>query len=148
MTGTIYFIQGENGPIKIGHTTGKPMTRLKSLQTGHPHKLTLLATAPGTKQMEKALHLRFRQYQLEGEWFKPSQELLDYIYPVINMRPVGFQISGIRLPTDLQTLLDSIEKAYVLAALDKADGSKTHAAVLLGVSFRSMRYRIDKFNIE
>jgi two-component system response regulator PilR (NtrC family) len=40
--------------------------------------------------------------------------------------------------------LDDLERRHLLAALDQAGGVKTKAADLLGLSFRSFRYRLAK----
>lgn len=45
---------------------------------------------------------------------------------------------------DLQLHLDDIEKQYLERALEQADGVKQEAAKLLGLSFRSFRYRSKK----
>jgi two-component system response regulator PilR (NtrC family) len=49
---------------------------------------------------------------------------------------------------DLQTMLDRIERQTIVEALSKTRGNRTAAAKLLGVSFRSLRYRIERLNIE
>ena len=45
---------------------------------------------------------------------------------------------------DLQGVLDGLERRYLQLALQKAGGVKTEAAKLLGLTFRSMRYRLAK----
>jgi len=49
---------------------------------------------------------------------------------------------------DLEKIVGDIERAYILKALEKAGGIKKKAAELLGISFRSIRYRISKHNIQ
>lgn len=81
--GTIYFIKSdETKEIKIGYTSGEVEKRLKSLQTGHPYKLQVLATMPGSRDDEKNLHERFASSRLSGEWFKPYPDLLVFIATV------------------------------------------------------------------
>ncbi|MHB8766769.1 MAG: sigma-54 dependent transcriptional regulator, partial [Deferrisomatales bacterium] len=48
---------------------------------------------------------------------------------------------------DLEKLLESVERRYLDEALGRAGGNKTEAARLLGLSFRSMRYRLDKLGM-
>ena len=48
---------------------------------------------------------------------------------------------------DLDALLTGIEKRYLLDALHVAKGIKTDAAMLLNLSFRSFRHRLQKFGI-
>ncbi len=50
-------------------------------------------------------------------------------------------------PVDLEKTLDGIEKSMLLGALSKTDGMINKAAKLLNLSFRSMRYRVKKHNI-
>lgn len=75
----IYFIQAANGgPIKIGYAR-KVLPRLKGLQTGHSDQLCVLATMPGDKRNERALHERFVCLRTRGEWFNPGPDLLRLI---------------------------------------------------------------------
>ncbi len=46
---------------------------------------------------------------------------------------------------NLETLLEHIEKSLLTKALKKAGGVKTEAAKLLGLSFRSFRHRLQKY---
>jgi len=50
-------------------------------------------------------------------------------------------------PINLEMTLDNIEKSMLLGALSKTDGMINKAAKLLNLSFRSMRYRVKKHNI-
>jgi hypothetical protein len=75
----VYFLQGENGgPIKIGHTNDIEK-RIKLMQTGNPDKLVLLHLTSGGKNFEDQLHVRFSEFHYRGEWFYPSEEILDFI---------------------------------------------------------------------
>ncbi len=47
----------------------------------------------------------------------------------------------------LERHLDALERQYLLEALRRADGVKTRAAELLGLSFRSFRYRLAKHGL-
>ena len=47
----------------------------------------------------------------------------------------------------LERFLDDAERQHLLAALDQAGGVKTKAAALLGLSFRSFRYRLAKLGL-
>ncbi|MCP4745903.1 MAG: sigma-54-dependent Fis family transcriptional regulator [Desulfobacteraceae bacterium] len=48
----------------------------------------------------------------------------------------------------LDEILADIERAYLTKALECSNGNKNRAAELLGITFRSFRYRLDKLNIE
>jgi two-component system response regulator PilR (NtrC family) len=47
----------------------------------------------------------------------------------------------------LERHLDEVERRFLEASLKKADGVKTRAAELLGLTFRSMRYRLAKHGL-
>ena len=80
----IYFIQaGQNGPIKIG-VSDKPQERLEALQTAHYEELELLGVIGGGEDKEKEIHLRFSQYRMMGEWFKPEGGLLDFVHEAVH----------------------------------------------------------------
>jgi two-component system response regulator PilR (NtrC family) len=48
----------------------------------------------------------------------------------------------------LDSILEEIEAAYLRKALECSSGNKNRAAELLGISFRSLRYRLEKLNLE
>jgi hypothetical protein len=77
--GFVYFVQGQcGGAIKIGYSV-KPDERLKSLQTGYPDTLLILAMIPADEYMEKKLHREFEHCKLNGEWFRPDKMLIEKI---------------------------------------------------------------------
>ena len=55
--------------------------------------------------------------------------------------------SGPSVPPDLEAALAEVEKAYILAALQQANGVQAAAAQLIGISERSFWYRLKKLNI-
>ncbi len=48
----------------------------------------------------------------------------------------------------LDNILAEIERSYITKALECTNGNKNKAADLLGITFRSFRYRVDKLDIE
>ena len=73
----VYMItDGEN--VKIGHSK-TPYKRMKSLQTGNPKKLSMLYLFNHTGYLfEQYLHYKFKNYKLKNEWFKMSDEIIEY----------------------------------------------------------------------
>jgi two-component system response regulator PilR (NtrC family) len=51
-------------------------------------------------------------------------------------------------PINLDEILGHVEKTYLTAALDSAGGKKKKAAELLGITFRSIRYRLSKAGVD
>ncbi len=56
--------------------------------------------------------------------------------------------SGLESPAGLQAHLDELERQSILEALGKTGHNKTAAARLLGVTFRSLRYRMERLGVE
>jgi two-component system, NtrC family, response regulator PilR len=72
--------------------------------------------------------------------------------PIPSMRPDAMPIgpSHVELPpqgVELDSYLADLEKNVLLRALDQAGGVRTKAAALVGMSFRSFRYRLAKYGI-
>jgi two-component system response regulator PilR (NtrC family) len=49
---------------------------------------------------------------------------------------------------DLDQLVSDYERSWVLRALEQTGGVRKRAAILLGISFRSLRYRLEKLGID
>ena len=64
--------------------------------------------------------------------------------PLASRIPAEIPPEGI----DLENIVDEIEKDLLVKALEKTGWVKKHAANLLHLSFRSFRYRLDKFEID
>jgi two-component system response regulator PilR (NtrC family) len=58
--------------------------------------------------------------------------------------PTEFPSDGV----DLDRLLSDFERAWVMRALDQVGGVRKRAAALLGISFRSLRYRLEKLGLD
>jgi len=59
--------------------------------------------------------------------------------------------SGFSIPEEgmeMEKYMEELEKTLVLEALQRSGGVKKRAAELLGISFRSFRYRLEKLGIE
>ncbi|MGA8180179.1 MAG: sigma-54 dependent transcriptional regulator [Desulfobacterales bacterium] len=55
-----------------------------------------------------------------------------------------FDLDEVKNGVSLDTILEEIEKAYLERALECTNGKKQEAADLLGISFRTFRYRMSK----
>jgi transcriptional regulator with AAA-type ATPase domain len=144
----IYFIQqGKTGPIKIGYTENDIAKRLASLQVASAEKLTLLGVIEGGKKQEKLIHKFFHANQMEGEWFKPVPAIQDYILSLILGTPIKkikYHESGL----GVDVILANQEKTLVLKALAQCHNDYKKTAALLQITIRSLRYRIEKLDID
>jgi two-component system response regulator PilR (NtrC family) len=81
--------------------------------------------------------------------FCESDAIEDFDMLTTRLLPTDGQ--AIELPDggiDLEDRLAEIERTYILKALEKTRGNITRGAELLGISFRSMRYKMKKLGIE
>ena len=62
--------------------------------------------------------------------------------PLSNRTGIGIPPEGI----DLERAVSEFERSIIMEALEKAGGVKKKAARLLGISFRSMRYKLSKYD--
>lgn len=65
-----------------------------------------------------------------------------------NPAPAGGEYTIPSEGMNLEAYLDGIEKRLLLQALERCGGVKKRAAELLGLSFRSIRYRLAKFGMD
>lgn len=73
----VYFLyDGES--VKVGHSKN-PRKRVKQLQTGSSSKIQLLGTIYGDKALEKEIHRQFNRFRIINEWFRPEDELIQFI---------------------------------------------------------------------
>lgn len=75
----IYFITSNAiqwYPVKIGYAK-HPEGRLVDLRVGCPWPLEIFALLPGGRDVEQVLHLKFREYRMQGEWFRNEGEVRD-----------------------------------------------------------------------
>jgi two-component system response regulator PilR (NtrC family) len=59
-----------------------------------------------------------------------------------------FDLDEVSRGVSLDSILEDIERGYLKKALDCSNGSKNKAAKLLDISFRSLRYRLEKLRID
>ena len=59
-----------------------------------------------------------------------------------------FDLDEVSRGVALDSILEEIEREYLKKALDCSNGNKNKASELLGISFRSLRYRLDKLGID
>lgn len=77
--GFIYLIKCEGTHYyKIGITTNRPETRLRILQTSLPFDLKMVISCEKdfVSEVEKRLHVTFKEHHIRGEWFLFSPALI------------------------------------------------------------------------
>lgn len=75
----VYFVQNPSSrKIKIGFSCNFKQ-RMKALECGAGEALEVLLLIDGGYDLERDLHLKFSNHRIKGEWFHPTQEIIDYI---------------------------------------------------------------------
>lgn len=100
---SIYFIRCKaTGLVKIG-LSGNPRSRLSKMQSDSPGELEVLGIEPGGLERERALHNRFADHRIRGEWFSPTAEILAHartLAPVVAPRKARLSMVGTDLNDD------------------------------------------------
>ena len=83
-----YCLQGESGgPVKFGRTTMGAVERIRSLQTGNPDRLRVVAEVEGDHEQE--FHRRWARFRRDGgEWFNPNPRLLEWVESELDGAPI------------------------------------------------------------
>jgi two-component system response regulator PilR (NtrC family) len=130
---------------KFGEKTGKRITRID----GEAMRALLSYDFPG--------NVRELENILERATIIETKDVisLESLPPNVTKRGIREEASIPFYPdladgeiVSLDEEMDRLEKTMLLKALEKTGGNKTEAAKLLNISFRSMRYRLEKHGIE
>lgn len=128
MKGHIYFGRMSNGAIKIGFSTDIDK-RLAGLWHAVPGGISLIATMLGTPEAETWAHRKFAHLRISGEWFRPENDLLEFIEEVKrignevlpdHMRADEIELAP-KLPTDEQVKEEARFYVEQIAKPVKAD---------------------------
>jgi len=82
----------------------------------------------------------------DGEYIEPDDLQLPKITPVIKSMTLDATISELVTESPLAILQD--ERGEILQALDQTRWNRTAAAKVLGMTFRQLRYRIKKYELD
>lgn len=74
----VYFVGGDEGPIKIGWTQNL-RNRLPCIQNGSSVALRVLATQKAPKAKERWYHKQFASSRVLNEWFERTPQLMALI---------------------------------------------------------------------
>ena len=66
---------------------------------------------------------------------------------VQNEKPAGVSVEGFKLPAQ-GINFEEVERSLILQAMERTDNNITKAAKLLGLTFRTLQYRLEKFGIK
>lgn len=132
-------------PIEIldSDTIDTPKNPYQDNRTNYvPNQISIAPTAPTPKE---GISIKVgTNYSVANNFEKSLKNQDDVIELSESIAP-----EKVILPKEgLEAYLRNQEKMLIIAALAQADNNKTQAAKLLGMTFRSFRYRMDKLEIE
>lgn len=104
----IYFLRCNcaNGFIKIGMARDL-IPRIETLRAASPYELRVVRVLPGGRELERKLHERFAHAAHRGEWFRPTEDLLHYIFATRK------HCLGLRAPAEPISEKRALERARV-----------------------------------
>lgn len=114
--GTVYLLWARHSFFfKIGFTADKsPDQRVRDIQVGCPLGVHVVATVPGTRATESALHQRWRNYRARGEWFSFEEEALWLVLGDFGVRKeAAVDVLASQSPEVLQTMLSEYRSGRV-----------------------------------
>jgi two-component system, NtrC family, response regulator PilR len=137
----------EDIPLLAEHFLGKFAAAMdKRVRTISAEAMTLLQDHDWPGNVRELENLMERGVALESH----EALLPETVAPHVGARP-GQASAGGTLPEagfDLEQHVKDIEREYIAQALKRAGGVQVKAAELLGMSFRSFRYYVKKYNLK
>ena len=98
----IYVVYAESYQVvKIGYAADVDK-RIRELQCGCPEPLQKLVVFPGEREEEKALHDRFSEYRVQGEWFRYEGPVVRFVWDM------GSLVADIPDPVPLSDLWQAV----------------------------------------
>jgi two-component system, NtrC family, response regulator PilR len=76
-----------------------------------------------------------------------AQNLRSYLDEHLQLKKAALDLDIPNEGMNLEKYVEEIERTLLLKALDRTHGIKKKAADLLGINFRSMRYRLEKYGL-
>ncbi len=136
-------------PLLAGHFLQKYSERFsKQIQTISKEAMDLLKKYDFPGNVRELENIIERTVALESGATVLPESLPQFVNTPTGRKMVssdGIEITDEGI--DLQKVLDQLEKELLVKAIHQANGVKKRAAKLLGITFRSMRYRVEKFSL-
>jgi two-component system response regulator PilR (NtrC family) len=105
-----------------------------------------VALAAGRELTAADLMLPAAEAPPEPDAIEPVPAFAEDVEPSAEAAAIALPVDGV--PPDLTAYLDTVESAALRAALRKTGGNRTAAAQLLGLTFRQLRYRMQRLGLK
>ncbi len=139
----------EDIPLLVQHFVDKFAGEMgKTLRGCEPGALECLMRYPYHGNVRELENIIERAATFETTDVLTSESLPPHV--ATRSEPALSVLNDFAIPPDgvnLESILSEIEKGYLKKALDMSSGVRTDAAKLLGMTFRSIRYKLDKYEM-
>ncbi|KAA3651734.1 MAG: sigma-54-dependent Fis family transcriptional regulator [Proteobacteria bacterium] len=125
---------------RLAESAGMPLPRLS---TQALEALSAYSFPGNVRELENILE---RALALSGGEIIHVEDLA--LEPLVGHEPSAGNGQGEALRTGLQDYLDNAERQAIVEALAETEGNRTAAARLLKVTFRSLRYRMERLGMK
>jgi two-component system, NtrC family, response regulator PilR len=117
----------------------------KNISTVSPEAHRLLQDYVYPGNVRELQNIIERAVALESSEELTAQNLRSYLDDHLQNKKAGMDLD---IPSEgLEKFVEEIERTLLVKALDRTHGIKKKAAELLGINFRSMRYRLEKYGL-
>jgi two-component system response regulator PilR (NtrC family) len=139
----------EDIPILASHFLKKYSEELnKNIFKVSPEALTMLLNYGYPGNVRELQNIIERAVALGNGNELTPQHLSSYLDEQIQTKRSAIDLDIPPDGIDLEKVIEEIERALLLKALDRTKGIKKKAAELLRINFRSMRYRLEKYGLD
>jgi len=126
------------------------MEFLERLRQSHPNTQVIILTGFGDLEAaKKAIHLDVVEFLTKPAHLGELEQALDRARKRLEeiTEPTPLSSPAAMVPPDLPpaTTLDEVEREHILAALARNNGNRSATATELGISLRTLYYRLNEY---
>ena len=138
----------EDIPLLANHFARKYSLELKKeIQGIAPEAFHVLLTYEFPGNVRELENMIERAITLEGSQVISERSIRSYVNErtITKSTPPSLDIPEEGM--DFNKVVEDLEKAFIIKALEKTGGTKKKAADILGINFRAMRYKLAKYGL-
>jgi two-component system response regulator PilR (NtrC family) len=138
----------EDIPLLVNHFVRKYSNETgKEIEEVSPAALELLLSYDFAGNVRELENIIERSITLETTSTITDRHIRSYLNERMISKSIPPTLDIPEEGIDLNKVVEDLEKAFILKALEHAEGVKKKAAELLGMNFRAMRYKLAKYGL-
>jgi len=138
----------EDIPLLVHHFVDKYSREMeKEIKGVTPEAMELLVNYDYPGNVRELENIIERSVTLETEPYITDKHIRSYMSERLLSRELPIKVEIPEEGIDLNRVIEEIEKAFLLKALERTGGMKKKAAELLGMNFRAIRYKLAKYGL-